>query len=79
MSTIEELTAELDGLPENTVVLMLSSEGEPINAAYRTPRLNFGEMSWALGGLKQPWTSELLAAGIGGVNGSYRILERGGE
>lgn len=72
----EELTRELDSLPENTIVLGLGEDGDPVNTAFRTKDLD-GNITWALGGLREPWSSAKLAAAIRASNGSYEIVRRG--
>lgn len=72
----EELTRELDSLPEHTTALLLSEDGEPVNTAFRTKDTD-GSMTWALGGICVSWSSAKLADGISASKGSHEVLGRG--
>lgn len=49
----------LEAFPKGTAIMLLQEDGEPLNVAIRALDLD-GNMSWALGGKTDPFTSAEL-------------------
>ena len=73
MSKRSVLTQELEAFPEKTVLYLLLAGGEITNIAFRCRDLD-GKLGWALSGIAEPWSSDLLATGILAVKGGYLVV-----
>jgi len=62
-ASIEETTVQLEAFSDRSVLLISGADGEPQNVAFRCPDLE-GNVSWALAGKANPFTSQQLAKTI---------------
>jgi hypothetical protein len=66
---IDGVQHELDVLNPGSVVMTVTADGKPINAAIKDP-----EGTWALGGKPDPWPSEKFARGIINSGANLHVL-----